>query len=97
MTLVFLYDHHVMKSGLGRITENTPQYQGVMCVIVYSMADLPLVILFIHPLTYEGHPINSGSFPIMLEFVPFKHHKCSHYLAGYNISKYLMESEVFIG
>ena len=37
----FLYGHHVMKSGLGRITENTPQYQGV---IVYNMADLPLVI-----------------------------------------------------
>ncbi|XP_013399191.1 60S ribosome subunit biogenesis protein NIP7 homolog [Lingula anatina] len=35
----FLYGHHVMKSGLGRITENTPQYQGV---IVYSMSDLPL-------------------------------------------------------
>ena len=36
----FLYGHHVMKSGLGRITENTPQYQGV---VVYSMSDLPLV------------------------------------------------------
>ena len=36
----FLYGHHVMKSGLGRITENTEQYQGV---IVYNMADLPLV------------------------------------------------------
>lgn len=35
----FLYGHHVMKSGLGRITENTPQYQGV---VVYSMSDLPL-------------------------------------------------------
>ena len=35
----FLYGHHVMKSGLGRITENTPKYQGV---IVYSMSDLPL-------------------------------------------------------
>ncbi|XP_052226908.1 60S ribosome subunit biogenesis protein NIP7 homolog isoform X2 [Dreissena polymorpha] len=35
----FLYGHHVMKSGLGRITENTPQYQGV---IVYSMGDVPL-------------------------------------------------------
>ena len=23
----FLYGHHVMKSGLGRITENTPKYQ----------------------------------------------------------------------
>eukprot|EP00092_Neocalanus_flemingeri_P022838 GFUD01024763.1.p1 GENE.GFUD01024763.1~~GFUD01024763.1.p1 ORF type:complete len:181 (+),score=53.84 GFUD01024763.1:44-586(+) len=35
----FLYGHHVMKSGLGRITENTPKYQGV---IVLSMTDLPL-------------------------------------------------------
>eukprot|EP00088_Acartia_fossae_P021781 TRINITY_DN23120_c0_g1_i1.p1 TRINITY_DN23120_c0_g1~~TRINITY_DN23120_c0_g1_i1.p1 ORF type:complete len:192 (-),score=27.90 TRINITY_DN23120_c0_g1_i1:58-600(-) len=35
----FLYGHHVTKSGLGRITENTDQYQGV---IVYSMGDLPL-------------------------------------------------------
>ena len=37
----FLYGNHIMKSGLGRITENTPQYQGV---VVYSMADVPLVI-----------------------------------------------------
>ena len=36
----FLYGHHVMKSGLGRITENTPQYQGI---IVYNMSDVPLV------------------------------------------------------
>ncbi|XP_044743462.1 60S ribosome subunit biogenesis protein NIP7 homolog [Chrysoperla carnea] len=35
----FLYGHNVPKSGLGRITENTPRYQGV---IVLSMADLPL-------------------------------------------------------
>ena len=28
-----------MKAGLGRITENTPQYQGV---VVYSMSDVPL-------------------------------------------------------
>jgi len=35
----FLYGHHAMKSGLGRITENAAQYQG--CV-VYSMSDLPL-------------------------------------------------------
>ncbi|CAM9939644.1 60S ribosome subunit biogenesis protein NIP7 homolog [Lethenteron reissneri] len=35
----FLYGNHVLKSGLGRITENTPQYQGV---VVYSMADVPL-------------------------------------------------------
>ncbi len=36
----FLYGNHVLKSGLGRITENTPQYQGV---VIYSMGDMPLV------------------------------------------------------
>lgn len=36
----FLYGNHVLKSSLGRITENTAQYQGV---VVYSMADVPLV------------------------------------------------------
>ncbi|XP_058115855.1 60S ribosome subunit biogenesis protein NIP7 homolog [Anopheles ziemanni] len=35
----FLYGNHVAKSGLGRITENTPVYQGV---IVMSMNDVPL-------------------------------------------------------
>jgi len=38
----FLYGNHIMKSGLGRITENTQQYQGV---IVYSMNDVPLVCI----------------------------------------------------
>lgn len=35
----FLYGHNVAKSGLGRITEGTDKYQGV---VVYSMNDLPL-------------------------------------------------------
>lgn len=35
----FLYGNNISKAGLGRITENTPKYQGV---IVYSMNDLPL-------------------------------------------------------
>ncbi|XP_017321651.1 60S ribosome subunit biogenesis protein NIP7 homolog [Ictalurus punctatus] len=35
----FLYGNHIMKSGLGRITENTNKYQGI---VVYSMADVPL-------------------------------------------------------
>lgn len=35
----FLYGNHVLKSGLGRITENTAAYTGV---VVYSMADIPL-------------------------------------------------------
>jgi len=35
----FLYGNHVLKSGLGRITEATPAYTGV---VVLSMADVPL-------------------------------------------------------
>ena len=35
----FLYGNHVLKSGLGRITENTPANSGV---VVYSMNDVPL-------------------------------------------------------
>jgi len=35
----FLYGKHVLKAILGRITENTPKYQGV---VVYSMSDIPL-------------------------------------------------------
>ena len=41
----FLYGHHVMKSGLGRITDATDQYQGV---VVYSMSDLPLVRIVVY-------------------------------------------------
>eukprot|EP00035_Acanthoeca_spectabilis_P023451 m.449416 g.449416 ORF g.449416 m.449416 type:complete len:181 (+) comp19816_c0_seq1:193-735(+) len=35
----FLYGNHVAKAGLGRMTENTPKYQGV---VVYNMNDVPL-------------------------------------------------------
>jgi len=35
----FLYGNHIMKSGLGRISESTGKYQGV---VVYNMADVPL-------------------------------------------------------
>ena len=35
----FLYGNHLLKSGLGRITENTPANQGV---VVFSVADVPL-------------------------------------------------------
>ena len=38
----FLYGNHVLKAHLGRITEDTPEYQGV---IVFSMSDVPLVSL----------------------------------------------------
>jgi len=36
----FLYGNHVVKAHLGRITEDTPEHQGV---VVYSMSDVPLV------------------------------------------------------
>lgn len=35
----FLYGNHVTKSGLARMTENTPQYAGV---VVYNLQDIPL-------------------------------------------------------
>jgi UPF0113 PUA domain len=49
----FLYGNHVVKAHLGRITEDTPEHQGV---VVYSMSDVPLVRV-LHPLmeTMELH------------------------------------------
>lgn len=47
----FLYGNHVLKSGLGRITENTAQYQGV---VVYSMADVPLVSGWCSSCAFKG-------------------------------------------
>uniref|UniRef100_A0A915KJ42 60S ribosome subunit biogenesis protein NIP7 homolog n=1 Tax=Romanomermis culicivorax TaxID=13658 RepID=A0A915KJ42_ROMCU len=35
----FLYGNHVLKSGLGRISDSTPSNVGV---VVYNMADVPL-------------------------------------------------------
>jgi 60S ribosome subunit biogenesis protein NIP7 len=35
----FLYGNHILKAGLGRITENTPQATGV---VVYNMSDMPM-------------------------------------------------------
>ncbi len=37
--MAFLYGNNVTKAALARITENTPQYAGV---VVYSMSDVPL-------------------------------------------------------
>jgi len=36
----FLYGNHVLKAHLGRITEDTPEHQGV---VVFNMNDMPLV------------------------------------------------------
>lgn len=38
----FLYGNHVLKAHLGRITEDTPEHQGV---VIFSMSDVPLVSL----------------------------------------------------
>jgi hypothetical protein len=38
----FLYGNHVLKNGLGRITEGTPSYTGV---VVYSMSGVTPVVL----------------------------------------------------
>ena len=35
----FMYGNHLLKSGLGRISENTPANAGV---VIYSMADVPV-------------------------------------------------------
>jgi hypothetical protein len=35
----FLYGNNIPKSGLGRMTDDTPQYAGV---VVYNMSDVPL-------------------------------------------------------
>ncbi|KAH8929461.1 60S ribosome subunit biogenesis protein NIP7 [Atractiella rhizophila] len=35
----FLYGNHVVKAHLGRISEDTPEHQGV---VIYNMADVPL-------------------------------------------------------
>lgn len=37
--MTFLYGNHVLKGGLGRITDATPKNQGV---VIFNMADLPL-------------------------------------------------------
>ncbi len=37
--MAFLYGHNITKAGLGKITDNTPQYAGV---VVYNMAGIPL-------------------------------------------------------
>lgn len=35
----FLYGDHIPKTGLAKITENTPQYSGV---VVFNMNNVPL-------------------------------------------------------
>lgn len=36
----YLYGNHVLKAHVGRISEDTPEHQGV---VIYAMNDTPLV------------------------------------------------------
>ncbi len=36
----FLYGNHILKNGIARMTESTPQYEGV---VIFSSSDIPLV------------------------------------------------------
>jgi 60S ribosome subunit biogenesis protein NIP7 len=38
----YLYGNHVVKAHLGRITEDTPEHQGV---VIFNMSDIPLASL----------------------------------------------------
>lgn len=42
----FLYGNHVVKAHLGRITEDTPEHQGV---VICNMNGIPLVRMFLMP------------------------------------------------
>lgn len=48
----FLYGNHVVKAHLGRITEDTPEHQGV---VVFSMNDIPLVCPFDSITHFHSH------------------------------------------
>ena len=37
--MTFLYGNNIPKSGVGRMTDDTPQYAGV---VIYNMSDVPL-------------------------------------------------------
>jgi ribosome biogenesis protein Nip4 len=55
----FLYGNHVLKAHLGRVTEDTPEHQGV---VVFSMNDTPLVtsFKFYSPLFFDARSYVQG-------------------------------------
>jgi len=56
----FLYGNHVLKAHLGRITEDTPEHQGV---VVYSMNDTPLVRTA--PISLPAQPFYTTVAPVI--------------------------------
>ena len=51
----YLYGNNVLKAHLGRITENTPKYHGV---VYFSMSDIPLGNSF--PLAHDSNFLKNG-------------------------------------
>lgn len=54
----FLYGNHVLKSGLARITEDTPSNSGV---VVYNMSDVPIGLGTCVKSTDECRKVNPGT------------------------------------
>ena len=67
--LPFLYGNHVAKAHLGRITEDTPEHQGV---VVYNMADVPLVRYSFIPACTKSRYDNSLSRLLVVHWLPLR-------------------------
>jgi len=67
----YLYGNHVLRAQLGKITENTPQYQGL---VVYNMNDLPLGFGSSAKSTVECRKLDPGA------VVVFNQSDCGEYL-----------------
>lgn len=71
----FLYGNHILKAGLGRISDNTPQYQGV---IVYTMGDIPIGFGATARSTQDARRLDPA------EIVVFHQADCGEYLRSEN-------------
>jgi len=67
----FLYGNHVQRAQLGKITQNTSQYQGV---VVYNMNDLPLGFGKTAKSTIEMRRLDPGA------VIVFNQADCGEYL-----------------
>eukprot|EP00667_Euglena_gracilis_P022244 EG_transcript_24674 len=60
----FLYGNNITRAGLGRITQGTPRYQGV---IVYNMADIPLGFGVTAQATAACHKLETNAYILFHE------------------------------
>jgi hypothetical protein len=82
----FLYGNHIVKAHLGRITEDTPEHQGV---VVFSMNDIPLVRITRFYPSYSLFSLAWFSLPpVSLELVD--HHFFLLYRASICVHFFLM-------